>query len=121
MERITAQANVARGQTSPRGIFMVVEFLLGPAFVRRGGAAMIANIEIPHRHAAQVTPMAETTPPDVPEILTGAELAEYLRLSTSTVYRLLKQKRIPAFKVASEWRCNRQEIDRWRPQQGKRQ
>jgi excisionase family DNA binding protein len=47
-------------------------------------------------------------------ILTVENVAEYLRVHPSTIYRLLKQKRIPAFKVGSDWRFNRESIDRWR-------
>jgi excisionase family DNA binding protein len=32
----------------------------------------------------------------------------------STIYRLLKRKRIPAFKVGSDWRFDRGGIERWR-------
>ena len=49
--------------------------------------------------------------------MTVRELADYLRVHPSTVYRLLKQKRIPAFKVGSDWRFNREAIDHWRLEQ----
>jgi len=52
-------------------------------------------------------------------VLTVRELADYLRVHPSTIYRLLKQKRIPAFKVGSYWRFNRDAIDSWRLQQPK--
>jgi excisionase family DNA binding protein len=50
-------------------------------------------------------------------VMTVRELADYLRVHPSTIYRLLKQKRIPAFKVGSDWRFNRETIDRWRLEQ----
>ena len=43
-----------------------------------------------------------------------AELAEYLRVNRSTVYRLLRGKAIPGFKIGSDWRFNLEEIDAWR-------
>jgi excisionase family DNA binding protein len=46
-------------------------------------------------------------------IMTVDEVAEFLRIHKTTVYRLLKESRIPAFKVGSDWRFNREEIDRW--------
>jgi excisionase family DNA binding protein len=46
-------------------------------------------------------------------ILTVENVAEYLQVHPSTIYCLLKQKRIPAFKVGSDWRFNRESIDRW--------
>jgi excisionase family DNA binding protein len=41
------------------------------------------------------------------------EVAAYLRVHPSTVYRLLKHKQIPAFKMGSDWRFNQESIDRW--------
>jgi excisionase family DNA binding protein len=52
-------------------------------------------------------------------VMTVRELADYLRVHPSTIYRLLKQKRIPAFKVGSDWRFNREAIDHWRLEQPK--
>lgn len=52
-----------------------------------------------------------------PKVLTVKELADYLRVHTSTIYRLLKYRRLPAFKVGSDWRFNMESIDRWREQQ----
>jgi excisionase family DNA binding protein len=49
-----------------------------------------------------------------PKILTAVELAEYLRVDKSTIYRLLKQKLIPGFKIGSDWRFNIEEIEAWR-------
>jgi excisionase family DNA binding protein len=46
-------------------------------------------------------------------IMTVGEVAESLRIHKTTVYRLLKTSKIPAFKVGSDWRFNREEIDRW--------
>jgi excisionase family DNA binding protein len=47
-------------------------------------------------------------------VLTVQNVAEYLRVHPSTIYRLLKKKQLPAFKVGSDWRFNRESIDRWR-------
>ncbi|MBV8892805.1 MAG: helix-turn-helix domain-containing protein [Acidobacteria bacterium] len=47
-------------------------------------------------------------------VMTVKEVAEYLHVHPSTVYRLLKTSRLPAFKVGSDWRFNVEEIDRWR-------
>ena len=48
------------------------------------------------------------------KILTVGELSEYLRVHPSTVYRLLKRRELPAFKVGSDWRFNVESIDQWR-------
>jgi excisionase family DNA binding protein len=47
-------------------------------------------------------------------VMTVLETAEYLHVHQSTIYRLLKRGEIPAFKVGSDWRFNRETVDRWR-------
>ncbi len=47
-------------------------------------------------------------------LLTLENVAEYLRVHPSTIYRLLKKKQLPAFKVGRDWRFNPESIDRWR-------
>ena len=47
-------------------------------------------------------------------VMTLEEVAGYLRVHPSTIYRLLKKKKLPAFKVGSDWRFNLESIDRWR-------
>jgi excisionase family DNA binding protein len=47
-------------------------------------------------------------------VMTVTEIAEYLRIHRSTVYRLLKRQAIPGFRVGSDWRFNVEEIDAWR-------
>jgi len=48
-----------------------------------------------------------------PSIMTLPELAKYIRVHKSTVYRMLKQNRIPAIKVGNQWRFKKDRIDRW--------
>ena len=50
----------------------------------------------------------------MPNVLNLTEVADYLRVHPSTVYRLVKKHQIPAFKVGSDWRFNQESIDRWR-------
>jgi len=57
--------------------------------------------------------MASSENPGPSKILTVAEVAEYLRVHRSTIYRLLKSGGIPAFRVGSDWRFNSEAIDRW--------
>ena len=47
------------------------------------------------------------------EILTIREVAEYLKVTDRTIYRLAAAKRIPAFKVGGTWRFSRADIDVW--------
>lgn len=48
------------------------------------------------------------------KVLTVTEVAEYLHVHPSTIYRLLRKREIPAFRVGSDWRFNRESIDDWR-------
>ena len=52
------------------------------------------------------------------KVLTVNELAEYLRVHRSTIYRLLKRGLLPGFKIGSDWRFNVEVIDQWRMKQG---
>jgi len=47
------------------------------------------------------------------EIMTVSGLAEFLHCHQSTVYRLLKSGQIPAFKLGSDWRFRRSDIEAW--------
>lgn len=47
------------------------------------------------------------------EILTIKELSDYLKTSEKTIYRMLADKKIPAFKVGNSWRFRQSEIDKW--------
>jgi excisionase family DNA binding protein len=46
-------------------------------------------------------------------VFTVKEIADYLRIHPTTVYRLLKARKIPAFRVGSDWRFNLESINRW--------
>lgn len=51
------------------------------------------------------------------EILTIKQVAEYLKVTERTIYRLAAAKKIPAFKVGGTWRFSRADIDNWIKQQ----
>ena len=46
-------------------------------------------------------------------VLTLEDVAQFLHVHPSTVYRLLENRSIPAFKVGSDWRFNQDSIERW--------
>lgn len=46
-------------------------------------------------------------------ILTIREVADYLKVTERTIYRLAAAKKIPAFKVGGSWRFSRPDIDLW--------
>ena len=45
------------------------------------------------------------------EVLTVAEVAAFLRVNRSTVYKLIRRGELPAFKVGSDWSFNRTQIE----------
>lgn len=47
------------------------------------------------------------------EILTIKQVAEYLKVTERTIYRLAAAKKIPAFKVGGTWRFRKADIDGW--------
>ncbi len=47
------------------------------------------------------------------EFLTAEEVADYLRLPLSTVYKLVQDQRLPGFKVGKHWRFRRGMIQKW--------
>jgi excisionase family DNA binding protein len=47
------------------------------------------------------------------ELLTASQVARYLKVDKFTVYRLVAQKKLPAFKVGNQWRFNRKMVDAW--------
>ncbi|HJU29670.1 MAG TPA: helix-turn-helix domain-containing protein [Candidatus Binataceae bacterium] len=55
--------------------------------------------------------------PQQADILTIDELAEYLRVHPTTIYRLLRQGRLPGFRVGDNWRFRRNLIEQWQARQ----
>jgi excisionase family DNA binding protein len=51
------------------------------------------------------------------DILMIKDVAEYLKVTERTIYRLAAAKKIPAFKVGGSWRFSRADIDAWIKQQ----
>ena len=54
------------------------------------------------------------------EILTIKQVAEYLKVTERTIYRLAAAKKIPAFKVGGTWRFRTTDIDGWIVDQSKK-
>ncbi len=47
------------------------------------------------------------------DIMTIREVADYLKLTEKTAYRLAAEGKIPGFKVGGSWRFRRSEIEKW--------
>jgi excisionase family DNA binding protein len=63
---------------------------------------------------------AQPKPTTGPRVLTVRELAGYLRIHQATVYRLLREHKLPAFRVGADWRFSREAIERWMTHEQKR-
>lgn len=47
------------------------------------------------------------------QIMTIREVAKYLRMGESTVYRLANEGKLPGRKIGGGWRFSRTELDEW--------
>ena len=45
--------------------------------------------------------------------MTSKEVAEYLRIHQATLSKLARRGEIPGFKIGSDYRFRRDEIDKW--------
>lgn len=45
------------------------------------------------------------------EIMTPEQVAEYLQLNTDTVYRLIRQKKLPAAQIGRAYRIPREDVE----------
>jgi excisionase family DNA binding protein len=50
---------------------------------------------------------------DMPDMMTIAEVAKYLKLHELTVRRLAREGELPAFKVGRQWRIKRDLLETW--------
>jgi len=54
------------------------------------------------------------------KVMTMDEVAEYLRVHRTTIYRLIKRHKIPAFRVGRNWHFNIEDVNRWLQQKKSR-
>jgi len=47
------------------------------------------------------------------QVMTVKDIAEYLDMHPMTIYKFVKNGRIPAFKVGTSWRIKRESIQKW--------
>jgi excisionase family DNA binding protein len=59
--------------------------------------------------------MPET--PGENEIMNLPEVSKYLRVHSSTVYRLLSARILPGYKVGRVWRFNKSQVDQFMQQE----
>jgi len=54
------------------------------------------------------------------EIMTIDDLAEYLKISKSTLYKLAVENKLPGTKIGKRWRFHKDAIDDWIKRQPER-
>ena len=47
------------------------------------------------------------------DVLTLKELSDYLKIPESTIYKLVREGKIPAHKIGRQWRFRKVVIDQW--------
>lgn len=47
------------------------------------------------------------------EVMNVREVAEFLHVHEMTIYKLVKDGTLPAFKVGGQWRFKRELLDEW--------
>lgn len=47
------------------------------------------------------------------EYLSVAEMANEFGIHEMTFYRMIRDKKIPAFKIGSQWRIRRADLEKW--------
>jgi excisionase family DNA binding protein len=72
----------------------------------KDGTVGLGHVGEKNRRAAAAIPASRT-------LMTLQETAGYLRVTRSTIHRLLKRNQIPAFRIGRHWRFNAEEIDNW--------
>jgi excisionase family DNA binding protein len=45
-------------------------------------------------------------------ILTVKEVAEYLRIGQRSVYKLIRERKIPAIRILNKWRVDKVQLDK---------
>ena len=55
------------------------------------------------------------------DVMTIREVAEYLKLTEKTAYRLAAERKIPGFKVGGAWRFKLSDLEKWIERQSKEQ
>ncbi|MDI6854376.1 MAG: helix-turn-helix domain-containing protein [Deltaproteobacteria bacterium] len=51
--------------------------------------------------------------PPKDEVMTVKEACAYLKIAEKTLYRFIREQKIPAFKLGREWRFKKSLLDQW--------
>lgn len=89
----------------------------GPRVGRRRHSRGAAGIDCQQRLLCGTMPArrldSPPTSPSTPEVMTIDELAVYLQVSKSSLYKLAQDGRVPGQKVGRHWRFSKPAVDEW--------
>lgn len=55
---------------------------------------------------------------EMEKLLTIEELAEYLKISKHTLYKMVEKGKLPALKIANQWGFKKRKIEEWLEERG---
>ena len=61
----------------------------------------------------RVLPLKSGSPINPPDVMKIDELAAYLQIAKSTLYKLTQEGKVPGQKVGKHWRFHKDAIDDW--------
>jgi excisionase family DNA binding protein len=103
-----------------RGVFPRVPTLGKPKRLSRHSFKLVSQRDYRPRPKGIVANFSGTGPMALDhEILTVKDICEILQINQSTVYKLVREGRIPAFRIGSDWRFQKEGIVRWMAEQTK--
>jgi excisionase family DNA binding protein len=100
-------------------VYRLIHQKVLPGFrLSRGGDWRCFRSEIDQWIAARlrmkkISAPAKPAPARAGEIMTVRTLADFLHCNPALIYKLLKDRKIPAFKIGSDYRFPRFAIDQW--------
>ena len=109
----------APNRARPRARLIPRPVVIGTVRIR---SLLVAGMKVLHYPVVLCHQFGSTMPSNISEsgILTIKDVAEYLKVTERTIYRLAAAKQIPAFKVGGSWRFRQADIDGWIAAQSKK-
>jgi len=52
-------------------------------------------------------------------VMSVKDLAQYLKVTRATIYKLVRRGELPAFRLGGEWRFNLESVEKWHRTQEK--
>jgi excisionase family DNA binding protein len=99
------------------GRFVVLDVHAEPPVPAQDGSVSLSRIAVFTIQTFKVNAALSLTSLPLGQVLTVREACAYLKISRATIYRMIKRKQFPAFRLsggsAGGWRINLEELERW--------